>query len=313
MPIPSSIEDLSQTPGSNPPMGSESPTTADDYFRVGFSYDALHRDGKGYSAEVDVTSAATCDVGAANSFCVRITGTTTITSLGTPSMPGPRFIRFAGALTLTHNASTLILPGGSDIVTTAGDTCVATPMSGGWVVSQYHRANAADLVPAGTVIHVARSSAPTGYLKANGGTIGSASSGGTSRANADTLSLFTVLWNDFSNTVLPIQDSSGAATTRGASAAADFAANKRLPLPDLRAEFIRGLDDGRGIDSGRALGSAQTDLLKSHTHSVSSSATVLLTNGGVGYGVNSGSTETGSAGGAETRPRNVALLACIKF
>ena len=37
-------------------------------------------------------------------------------------------------------------------------------------------------------------------------------------------------------------------------------------LPDLRGEFIRGWDDGRGIDAGRALLSAQSDLFKAHHH-----------------------------------------------
>jgi hypothetical protein len=36
--------------------------------------------------------------------------------------------------------------------------------------------------------------------------------------------------------------------------------------PDLRGEFIRGLDSGRGVDTGRVLGTAQIDLFKSHTH-----------------------------------------------
>lgn len=148
MPVPSSIADLSQTAGSNSPPGSESPITADEYLRVHASYHAQHRDGKGFTAEVDVASAGTCDIGAANSLFVRITGTTTITSFGTPSMPGPRHIRFAGALTLTHNASTLILPGSSNITTAAGDTCIARPISGGWVVSHYTRADGKALIGA---------------------------------------------------------------------------------------------------------------------------------------------------------------------
>ncbi|HBB4898635.1 phage tail protein [Escherichia coli] len=38
-------------------------------------------------------------------------------------------------------------------------------------------------------------------------------------------------------------------------------------LPDLRGEFIRGWDDGRGVDSGRALLSAQSDTLQNITGS----------------------------------------------
>jgi hypothetical protein len=51
---------------------------------------------------------------------VRITGTTTIESLGTGASR-VRFVRFTGALTLTHDAAALILPGGADITTAAGD------------------------------------------------------------------------------------------------------------------------------------------------------------------------------------------------
>jgi hypothetical protein len=138
MPVPSDIADLSQTAGNNSPPGSESPTTADDYLRAQASFIAMLRDGVGFSEEADVASAATCSIGAVNSMLVRITGTTTITSFGT-TYNGPRFIRFADALTLTHNASTLILPGGANITTAAGDTCIATPISGGWRVSAYQK------------------------------------------------------------------------------------------------------------------------------------------------------------------------------
>jgi hypothetical protein len=108
-----------------------------------------------------------------------------------------------------------------------------------------------DLSQVGDVKYVGSTTAPTGWIKANGQTIGSSSSGATALANAFAEPLFTYLWNNFGNTVLVIQTSAGSNTTRGASAAADFAANKRMPLLDLRAEFIRGLDDSRGIDSGR--------------------------------------------------------------
>lgn len=83
----------------------------------------------------------------------------------------------------------------------------------------------------GELILSISSTAPTGTLAMNGQTIGSAASGAVARANADTQPLFELLWNASDNTLLPIQDATGAATTRGLTAAADFAANKRLPLP----------------------------------------------------------------------------------
>lgn len=93
---------------------------------------------------------------------------------------------------------------------------------------------AARTVPSGTVIAAMRATIPAGWLPLTGGTIGGAASGGTARANADTWPLFEEVWAASSNVVLPIQTSAGAGTARGASAAADFAANKRLPLPNVR-------------------------------------------------------------------------------
>lgn len=72
-----------------------------------------------------------------------------------------------------------------------------------------------------------------GYVRCNGGTIGNASSGATERANADTEDLYTVLWDISSLSV------SG---SRGASAAADFAANKTIQLPDARNNVLAFLD-----------------------------------------------------------------------
>jgi FlaG/FlaF family flagellin (archaellin) len=92
--------------------------------------------------EANVASAATCNIGAADAMYINITGTTTITSLGT-TINRLRFIRFSGALTLTHHATSLILPnGGSNIVTAAGDTCIASSdASGNWRVRNYQRAD----------------------------------------------------------------------------------------------------------------------------------------------------------------------------
>lgn len=87
--------------------------------------------------------------------------------------------------------------------------------------------------------------------------------------------------------------------------------------PDLRGEFIRGLDNGRGIDTGRTLGSWQVDMFKSHFHTgaygLKVGGTVPWYNwanpGNTNY---SWSNSNDSTGGAETRPRNIALLYCIK-
>jgi microcystin-dependent protein len=107
------------------------------------------------------------------------------------------------------------------------------------------------LNPPGVMQDYCGTTAPTGWVLASGRTIGSATSGGTERANADTVDLYTLLWDSFANTELPIQDSTGTATTRGASAAADFAANKRMPVPDLRGRIPAGKDNMGGTTASR--------------------------------------------------------------
>ena len=97
-----------------------------------------------FAPEVDVASAGTTDIGAAASNNVRITGTTTITSFGTAANGITRQLRFAAALTLTYNATSLILPGGANIIAAAGDTATAVSLgSGNWVVVDYTAATTA--------------------------------------------------------------------------------------------------------------------------------------------------------------------------
>ena len=92
---------------------------------------------------------------------------------------------------------------------------------------------------------------PSGWLWLDGKTIGDATSGGTARANADTSALFTVLWNSVPNSALPLQDSSGNPVARGVSAAVDFAAHRRMPLPDWRGRVGAGKDDLGGTAANR--------------------------------------------------------------
>ena len=77
---------------------------------------------------VDVASAATTAIGSAASRNVRITGTTTITSFGTSNAGVTRRVRFADALTLTHNGTSLILPGGANITTVADDSLISAEL-----------------------------------------------------------------------------------------------------------------------------------------------------------------------------------------
>src|SRR5512143_3583056 len=69
-----------------------------------------------------IASAGTTNLATVNEEFVSVSGTTTITALGTASAGMIKVLIFEGALTFTHNATSLILPGGASVITKAGDT-----------------------------------------------------------------------------------------------------------------------------------------------------------------------------------------------
>jgi|SRR5882757_243621 len=101
----------------------------------------------------------------------------------------------------------------------------------------------------GLVFDYIGTTVPTGYVFANGTTIGSAASAATGRANVDTLPLYTLLWNSWANGQAAVSGG------RGANAAADFAANKTIALPDLRGMIVAGMDTNGGVASADRLNS----------------------------------------------------------
>lgn len=147
-------------------------------------------------------------------------------------------------------------------------------------------AGASSPFPAGSVIYHAANTPPTGFLKADGSTV--------SRST-------------YSDLFAAIGETYGAGD-----------GSTTFLVPDLRGEFMRGWDDSRGIDGSRAFGSTQADELKSHNHDINVRWGATFNSGHVsanslgGNSANLGSS-IASTGGSETRPRNVALLACIKF
>jgi len=169
------------------------------------------------------------------------------------------------------------------------------------------------VIQPGAVMHYAGSAAPTGWMKANGAAI----------SRTAYALLFSVIGETYGK-------GDGFNT---------------FNLPDLRGEFIRGLDDGRGVDPSRGLGSAQASQNLAHSHGGRTSSggshshdyvdgrpmhppgNPGLSNGNVFKGIwenselrttqsagaHSHSLTTDESGGTEARPRNIALLACIKF
>lgn len=190
-------------------------------------------------------------------------------------------------------ASTVTVPDASETVKGIVEfATVAETQSGTSTILAVHPAGlAASSHPVGSIIWVAKTSAPTGHLKANGAAI--------SRTTYATL--FAAIGTTFG-----VGDGS---TT--------------FNVPDLRGEFIRGWDDGRGVDTSRAFGSAQAHSYQAHTHPSAAGSlgvwgasgnpnNLAYASGGNASTMGEMTTGTGNAG-TETRPRNISLLACIKF
>lgn len=139
------------------------------------------------------------------------------------------------------------------------------------------------LLTTGDYIFCGKNGTRNGAVRCNGRTIGSATSGATERANPDTADLYAYLWDNYANGQCAVS------TGRGASAAADFAANKTIGLPDHRSATIVGFDDmgnsaaglaasapvvsGSAILAGSTIGANTHTLLTAeapaHTHSFS--------------------------------------------
>lgn len=119
--------------------------------------------------------------------------------------------------------------------------------SGAWARLAFLSEIPASVFATGDAKFTFKTTADTGWVMMNDGSIGSATSGATTRANADTEALFTLLWNNVINTWAPVSGG------RGASAAADFAANKTLTLPLQLGRAIAISGTGATL-TARALG-----------------------------------------------------------
>jgi hypothetical protein len=110
-----------------------------------------------FSKGSDLPSASTVDIGASGtSGFVDITGATTISSFASARAGTRRWVRFAGALTITHNATSMILPGAVNIRTQAGDVALFVSLgSGNWVCAQYRSSRTSHIDNAPQVFNLA--------------------------------------------------------------------------------------------------------------------------------------------------------------
>jgi len=174
-------------------------------------------------------------------------------------------------------------------------------------------------VPSGAVFCIAVASVPSGYLECNGAAV----------SRTTYAALFAVIGTQYGS-------GNGSST---------------FNIPDLRGEFIRGFDNGRGVDSGRSVASSQSHQHPQHNHAVSASSSSSVSDPGhkhtmnfkLGNEISSGgafgmkdsgtadrmnnattgisvSTSTsisqsnrgGTSNSSETRPRNIAMMYVIK-
>tara|TARA_Y100000114_G_scaffold132500_1_gene131309 strand:+ start:827 stop:2026 length:1200 start_codon:yes stop_codon:yes gene_type:complete len=182
---------------------------------------------------------------------------------------------------------------GSTALTIANNAITTAKIQDGQV-TQAKINSAVVFTPVGTVIWFAGTTAPTGYLKCNGDAI-----------------------------------PNGSGTVQGVTA--DFSALYAIVsanVPDLRGEFIRGWDDGKGTDSGRGMRTFQSDAVQDHQHQFGGDDMITsqggYSNSGGTFAYDATSNTSGSGQhmatknqtgrkASETRPRNVSLLACIKY
>jgi hypothetical protein len=111
-----------------------------------------------WAKAADLASASTVNIGAASGNYVHITGTTTITAFDTVAAGITRIVRFAGALTLTHNATSLILPTAANITTATNDTAIfVSEGSGNWRCISYVYADGRPLRTLNSYVNVGTS------------------------------------------------------------------------------------------------------------------------------------------------------------
>lgn len=149
--LPASLKDWSLTEGANEPAGTRSIANLDNNLR------RIQTVVREMAAATTLSSASTTDLGSVDEHFITVTGTTTITAFGTLTAGLWKWVTFSGVLTLTHNGTSLILPGSANVTTQAGDSALFLSLgSGNWRCLSYLRADGLSVaqqssMPDGTV------------------------------------------------------------------------------------------------------------------------------------------------------------------
>jgi hypothetical protein len=151
-----SLKNWSITEASNQPDSTDATTLVGDLRAI--------QAGVRYMRSQDtIASATTCDLGTKDAESLTISGTTTITGLGTVSAGIIKRVVFSGALLLTYNATSLILPSNANITTVAGDTAEFESLgSGNWRCNWYQRDSGHSVGP-GSVLQVVQGTKTTDF------------------------------------------------------------------------------------------------------------------------------------------------------
>ncbi|MGE5452421.1 MAG: tail fiber protein [Acidobacteriota bacterium] len=338
MGVPATINDLSTVAGSNYPVGTESPTTIDDYFRAHASFIAGLRDGKvnntGNETIAGVKTFSSTIVGSVSGSAGSATTATSATSATTATnIAGGA----AGAVPYQSGAgATALLAAGTSGQILKSNGAAAPAWVDQSTLSVGSATNATNATNASAVTNGVYTvgNQTIGGVKTfssspsvpNGAAAGDAvNKGQIDAAIALAMPTGAVMAFYMSSAPSGWLECNGQSTAGYPALAALIGAN----VPDLRGEFVRGWDHGKGTDPSRSIGSLQADEIKQTTGSFGN---VIADLGGGG----SGALSVGSTGGryavtpdggggqqyksinlsigsgSETRPRNVALMYCIK-
>lgn len=123
------------------------------------------------------------------------------------------------------------------------------------------------------------SQVPAGWVAERGNSIGDASSGATERANADCQALFALLW---ANSNYQLQNASGTNISRGASAAADWAAHCRMVLTNFSGNFRAGNNSAGGLVGAPSFSGSTSGSLSVSATAFGNGGTVFVPNNGLG-------------------------------